>query len=886
MQNGRGGEGAAARPGLVRELGAWDAAAIMVSNMIGVGILTFPGIVALALGDVRLALAAWAAGGLASLAGALVHAELGSRHPQAGGDYVFLREAFGLPAAFLSGWTSFVVGFPGAIAASSFAAAQSLVDASGRSAPRGATVLLALALLLGLSAVHAAGLRQSRRFQNGLVVAKLAILGGLVAGGLLATPPAGGGGRLPPGPPPAIAALIVLFAYSGWNSAAYVAGEVREPRKNLPRALVGGVLLVTLLYLAWNLAYFRMVPVERVGTINVGGEIARSLFGERGMQLLSLALAFVFAGSASAMVVTGPRIYFSMAQDGLFPRAIGAVSAGGHVPARALWLQTLWSAAILLAGAALTPAGAGLGRTFETIVDWTAFAILPFAALTTASVFVLRRREAAAGVFRAPFHPFTPLLFIGAALAVEAGFVLVGLRAANAAIGTALVLSGVPAYLFWRRRAKAAASTLLVVALAGAAVPARAAAPPAPAVREDWRKVDAGPVTVVGTASDARLAETAVTLRALVALFPGLVPGAFGPPPPLVAAVVRDRAQLAGVGIPAAPSLSGRIVLAAAGDEEAREGLLRAAAAALARRTAPAAPAWLAAGLGEYLSTFAASATRATLGRPVPGYAALLRGARSSSGPFAAASLEGDDEASGLRRAEAWSVVHYLLHGAPDGAGRLGRYVALCAGGGDPQSALREALGVDARGLLSLARDWATEARPLARYVAVPEGAPPVGRLLPLTRAGAAGVLGGAARGRNAPEPGGPAAGAAAPRPTVPARPPGALTRDVPAEVDRVNRLVDEGREEEALARLEALHASLGYDPEMQKALGWDVAEVRRVVLHNRLVRRYNVAIGLLNADRTAEALAIFREVAERAEDPGLRRLAWERATSPDGGRR
>ena len=441
------------RTGLVRDLGAWDAAAIMVSNMIGVGILTFPGIVALALGDLKLALAAWAVGGIASLAGALVHAELGSRHPHAGGDYVFLREAFGRPAAFLSGWTSFVVGFPGAIAASAFAAAQSLLDAFGGSASRGAAVFLALALLLGISAVHATGLRQSRRFQNGLVLAKLAILVGLVTGGLLATPPAAGTGRLPPGPPPAIAALIILFAFSGWNSAAYVAGEIREPRRNLPRALIGGVVVVTLLYLAWNLAYFRMVPAERVGSINVGGEIARAIFGDRGMQLLSFALAFVFAGSASAMVVTGPRIYYSMARDGLFPRSLGSVSSVGRVPARALWLQSLWAAGILLAGAALTPASEGVSRTFETIVDWTAFAILPFAALTTASVFVLRRRERApAGEFRVPLYPWTPLLFILVAVGVEVGFVVVGLRAANAVVGTLLVLSGIPAYLFWRKR--------------------------------------------------------------------------------------------------------------------------------------------------------------------------------------------------------------------------------------------------------------------------------------------------------------------------------------------------------------------------------------------------------------------------------------------------
>jgi APA family basic amino acid/polyamine antiporter len=453
MRTDEAGAGGEERAGLVRELGAWDATAIMVSNMIGVGILTFPGLVAVALGSREVALAVWTVGGLASLAGALVHAELGSRHPHAGGDYVFLREAFGRPAAFLSGWTSFVVGFPGAIAASSFAAAQAFLDAASPRAPRWSAVALALALLAGISAVHAAGLRQSRRFQNGLVAGKLAILAALVCGGLLATPPPAASGPLPGGPPPAIAALIVLFAYSGWNSAAYVAGEIREPRRNLPRALVGGVLLVTALYLAWNVAYFRMVPLERIGSINVGGEIARAIFGEKGMQVLSVALACVFAGSASAMVITGPRIYYSMARDGLFPRSLTAVSRRGRVPARALWLQTLWAAGILLAGAALTPPNEGVSRTFETIVDWTAFAILPFAALTTASVFVLRRHEGSGPTaFRVPLYPWTPIVFIVVALGVEVGFLVVGLRPVNAAIGILLVLSGVPAYLFWRKR--------------------------------------------------------------------------------------------------------------------------------------------------------------------------------------------------------------------------------------------------------------------------------------------------------------------------------------------------------------------------------------------------------------------------------------------------
>lgn len=401
---------------------------------------------------------------------------------------------------------------------------------------------------------------------------------------------------------------------------------------------------------------------------------------------------------------------------------------------------------------------------------------------------------------------------------------------------------------------------------------------------------------MVGTASDPKLVETAVALRALVALLPGLVPGAFDATPPLVVAVAHDPGHLALVGLPTGGAGDGRIVLAATGAEEARPALLRAAVTALGRRSRPPLPAWAESGLAEYLSTFSTTATRATLGRIAAEDVALLRASKGPTGRpalFTAASLVGDDVAAAVLRAEAWAVVHYLLHAVPDGGARLGRHAALLAEGTDAATAFTAAFGETERALLVRARAHASAARSLARFVPVPPG-PAAGRVLPLTRAGAAGVLGGVARGRRAPVPASPGADATlaespAPPPflgSASPRPSAAVSRDVPAEVDLVNRLIDEGREEEALARLEALHASLGRDPEMQRALGWDVAEVRRVVVHNRLVRRYNEGIGLLNAGRLGEALALFREVAGKAEDPGLRRLAWERATAPDGGRR
>jgi APA family basic amino acid/polyamine antiporter len=464
----------------------------MISNMIGVGILTLPGIVAMSLGSPGLALGAWALGGVVTLCGALVHAELGCRYPLAGGDYVYLRKAFGEPGAFLSGWTSFVVGFPGAIAASVMAAAAALLDAGGWSGARGLELTVALGLLLALSLLHAAGLRPGKGVQNVLAAGKLAILVGLVAGGWMLVEP----GRpetaaaRPGGPSPAVAALIILFAYSGWNAAGYMAGEIRTPRTDLPRALIGGVLVVTALYLAVNMTYFRVVPVAEMGhSINVGGEVARRAFGDAGGRVLSIALAFVFLGGASAMILTGPRIYFAMARDGLFPQALASVGQRSRAPVRALWLQSLWSALLLVAGTALTPASQGAAATFERIVSWTTFAILPFAALTASAVFVFRRRDRARDwtpSFSAPGYPWTAAAFVGAAALVAAAFVGVsGENRENAIVGLALVLSGLPVYFLWSRRGQGTPCRRALVLLLLTIVPLGARGEePAPAARK------------------------------------------------------------------------------------------------------------------------------------------------------------------------------------------------------------------------------------------------------------------------------------------------------------------------------------------------------------------------------------------------------------------
>ncbi len=467
---------ARAESNLTRVLGAGDATAIMIASMVGVGILTVPGKVGAACGGVGWALLAWIGGGLVALCGALVHAELGSRYPLAGGDYVYLRRAYGDFPAFISGWTSFVIGFPGAVALAVWAAANSGFDALGLMKPPGLWEMIndpgaalapsgrnfwvptaGLMILAGLSLVHAAGLKWGKRVQNAQVILVLLALVILAAAAWFvplpasdrpaAGGPAAGGslwGAL------AGAGLSIFFSYSGWNASAYVAGEIRDPSKNLPRALIGGVILVSALYVVVNLAYFHLVPLNQMGTrINIGGEVAGQVFGAAGARIMSLVEVAVFLSCAGAMIITGPRICFAMAQDGLFPRGLAGLGRFSGSPVRAMWLQSGVAAGLILSG------------TFFDILNCTIFAILPLAALTTSSVFVLRHRDRATGdrpPFTAPGGAATPLVFIGVVALVEAAVVITALidpgQRWYPVLGALLVGSGAPVYWCWRRLAR------------------------------------------------------------------------------------------------------------------------------------------------------------------------------------------------------------------------------------------------------------------------------------------------------------------------------------------------------------------------------------------------------------------------------------------------
>lgn len=431
-----------------RGLGALDGAALVFCSVVGVGIFTTPGVVAAHTGGTASILAVWALGGLLSLAGALAYAELSLICPREGGEYVYLRRAFGPLAGFLSGWTAFVAGFSGAIAAGAVGFAAYLgrlfpaaadaepfvsVGVAGLRVELSPRSLVALGLIVLLSLVHMRGLGPGRVVQNALAALTLLTLGVLVGAGLLADP-------APPPVPAApareadgawlLALVAVMFTYSGWNAAAYVAGEVRQPERNVPRALVGGTAAVCALYLLLNLAYVRALsPAGLRDTVSAGDAAARALFGDGGAALFTPLVLLAVAGGVSAMILTGPRIYYAMARDGSFPGWLARTGRGG-VPRAAVAAQAAWSCVLVVSGG------------FEALITYTGFAVVLFTGAAVASLFVLRARGASARP--AWGYPLLPAVFVLVSLAMVAHSV----RAAPgpSLLGFAVIAAGIPVH--------------------------------------------------------------------------------------------------------------------------------------------------------------------------------------------------------------------------------------------------------------------------------------------------------------------------------------------------------------------------------------------------------------------------------------------------------
>jgi basic amino acid/polyamine antiporter, APA family len=427
---------------LERRLGPFDAAAIVISNVIGGGIFFVPVIVAGLVPNAGAMLAVWAIGGALAFAGAMAYAELAALRPRAGGEYVYLRDAFGPLAAFLTGWTSFIAGFSGAIAAG----ASAMAGYIGRFVPAAAEAkpIVALTVIAAFTVVHVRGLGPGRVLQNILAGIKVTAIVAIVVVGFAIGRGHASHFSLAGGAAPVswILALVpVMFSYSGWNAAAYVAEEIRDPGRNVPLALGIGTITVVALYVALNALYVFAFPTNELAALPGGrlmDSVAERLFGIAAGDLLAVFTIVSIAASISAMVLAGPRVYFAMARDGLFIPAAGRVHPRFHTPALAIVAQGIWSGVLVMSG------------TLSQLVNYTGFAVVLFSAVAVGAVFVLRRRERdAQRPFSAWGYPWAPGIFIVASavmLAIE-----VWRNPLPTLAGLALIAAGVPAYFVLRR---------------------------------------------------------------------------------------------------------------------------------------------------------------------------------------------------------------------------------------------------------------------------------------------------------------------------------------------------------------------------------------------------------------------------------------------------
>lgn len=453
-------------PGFLRRLGLVDTAFLVIGAVVGSGIFMTPGIIA---GDLRspgLLLTVWLAGGLVTLCGALSFAELGAMFPQAGGQYIYIREAYGNASAFLFGWAFFGFIMCGGLAALAVAFAEFLgsfvpvlgtehilfrTGLFGLPYTLSAGQLVAAAAVLLLTFVNSFGIRSGATVQNALTVVRLGTVAGLVGLGLLLGAKAGSSNfapLFPPGPglpamlrPLGLAMVAVFWTYDGWYSVNCTAEEIRDPGRTIPRGLMLGVLSVTAIYVLVNLVYLLALPIaDLAGVVRVGEKAAAALFGGGSAVFSALVMASIF-GCLNANILFGPRVFYAMGRDGAFFRVMGRLGRRSRVPNAALWGQAAWSCVLCLSG------------TYESLYEYMVFALLVFFAATGAAVLVLRRRAAALPrPYRTWGYPVVPLVFVVMCLAVFVNRVVSEPVISLAGLG--LLLAGVPVYLVWSRREK------------------------------------------------------------------------------------------------------------------------------------------------------------------------------------------------------------------------------------------------------------------------------------------------------------------------------------------------------------------------------------------------------------------------------------------------
>ena len=455
---------------LERRLGPLDAAAIIVSNVIGGGILFTPPQVAAMVPSPMWFLATWLAGGALAFAGAMAYAELAALRPRAGGEYVYLDAAYGRLAAFLTGWTSFIAGFSGAMAASAVVVTfyiDRFAPGAANSTPYfvvplpyvplsiSRQTLIAVAAIWLLAAVHIRGVGPGRLMQNVLAILKVSALLMFIALGLSFG--SGAGANLSQAaatvaPGNWLFALIpVMFTYSGWNAAAYVAEEIRDPGRNVPKALAIGTVAVIAIYLLLNVLYLYVFSVGELATVkgSVLDVVAERLLGGTAGNIMGVVSIVSLMASISAMTFAGPRVYYAMARDGVFFPAAASIHPTYKTPAVAILAQAIWASLLVLSGSA------------DALTTYTGFAVVLFAGVAVTALFVLRVREPNADrPFKALGYPVAPAIFAVASFLILANALYTDLvkPVANAtpfgpsAAGLLVIALGLPLYFFFSRR--------------------------------------------------------------------------------------------------------------------------------------------------------------------------------------------------------------------------------------------------------------------------------------------------------------------------------------------------------------------------------------------------------------------------------------------------
>jgi|SRR5579859_3645331 len=434
-----------------RRLGLFSGTMAVIGGIIGSGIFATPNVVAQRVGSWGLALGTWVLGGLVALAGAYCYAELGERMPRAGGQYVYLRDAIGPLPAFLYGWALLLVMATGAAAFVAVTFANYAVALLGL--PVAAAMPLAVAAIVLVCGINYLGVTPGAITQNIFTLLKLGALAALIGVGLflavpmtarppdrLTTPDGIFGAFVAVG-----AALVpVLFTYGGWQQTNFIAEEIVEPERNLPRALIFGVVAVVGVYVLANIVYLRVLGVAGLAaTPTPAAEVMGRLLGPAGRLVISGGIALSAFGFLDLVVLVTPRVFQAMAADGVFFGRMARLHPTYRTPGAAIVLMGVWAIALTLT------------KTYGPLTDYVVFGDWIFFGSSVATLFIYRRRDRAAGggpalKFRTPGYPGVPALFVLAAVYVVASSV--AQNPMNAAIGTGLLLAGIPAYYFWRAK--------------------------------------------------------------------------------------------------------------------------------------------------------------------------------------------------------------------------------------------------------------------------------------------------------------------------------------------------------------------------------------------------------------------------------------------------